>query len=83
MLLLSGNTEGKAYIFDCQYSTLCRQVVTDDEGRAQEFDFLTDNARVKVMSTADEDDDTSYGIDSIGILKMIIGDVSTLFKPSL
>ncbi len=63
---ISGNTEGKAYIFDCKYSTLCRQVVTDDEGRVQEFDFLTDNARVQVMSTADDEDDTSYGIDSIG-----------------
>ena len=35
---------GKAYIFDCRYSTLCRQVVTDDEGRVQEFDFGTEQA---------------------------------------
>ena len=39
-------TNGKAYIFDCRYSTLCRQIVTDDEGRIQEFDFETDDALV-------------------------------------
>ena len=24
-------TNGKAYIFDCRYSTLCRQIVTDGQ----------------------------------------------------
>lgn len=39
-------TNGKAYIFDCRYSTLCRQIVTDEEGRVQEFDFESDRPRV-------------------------------------
>ena len=43
-------TNGKAYIFDCRYSTLCRQIVTDDEGRIQEFDFKTDDALVTLKA---------------------------------
>ena len=55
-------TNGKAYIFDCRYSTLCRQIVTDDEGRIQEFDFKTDNALVTLKA---EDMDPELGIDSV------------------
>ena len=44
-------TNGKAYIFDCHYSTLCRQIVTDAEGRIQEFDFKTDDALVKFLDS--------------------------------
>ena len=44
----SDATDGKAYIFDCRYSTLCRQIITDDEGRIQEFDFKTDDAIVSL-----------------------------------
>ena len=39
---------GKAYIFKCPYSTLCRQVVTDDEGRVAEFPFDSNYADVKL-----------------------------------
>ena len=39
-------TNGKAYIFDCRYSTLCRQIVTDEDGRVQEFDFDSDRPKV-------------------------------------
>ena len=35
--LVVGN--GEALIYDCPYSTLCRQVVTDSEGRILEFDL--------------------------------------------
>ena len=31
--------EGEAYIYDCPYNALCRQVVTDAEGRIVEFDL--------------------------------------------
>ena len=55
-------SNGKAYVFDCRYSTLCRQIVTDDQGRVQEFDFNTDNALVSVMA---EDMDPEVGIDSV------------------
>lgn len=40
--------KGKAYVFNCPYSTLCRQVVTDDEGRVAEFPFDSNFADVKV-----------------------------------
>ena len=35
--LVVGN--GEALIYDCPYSTLCRQVVTDSEGRILKFDL--------------------------------------------
>ena len=41
---------GKAYIIDCKYSTLCRQVVIDDEGRVAEFNFETISGKVKCAS---------------------------------
>lgn len=41
-------SHGQAYIFNCTYSTLCRQVVTDAEGRVAEFDFGTNSAQVTV-----------------------------------
>ena len=31
--------KGEAYIYNCPYSSLCRQVVIDDEGRVMNFDF--------------------------------------------
>ena len=30
---------GKAFMFNCKMSTLCRQVVTDEQGRLMEFDL--------------------------------------------
>ena len=39
---------GQAYVFSCPYSSLCRQVVTDQQGRVAEFDFMDSDARVKV-----------------------------------
>ena len=38
---------GQAYVINCTYSTLCRQVVIDDEGRVAEFDFETNSGKVK------------------------------------
>ena len=55
-------TNGKAYIFDCRYSTLCRQIVTDDQGRIQEFDFKTDDALVSLKA---DNMDPELGIDSV------------------
>ena len=54
--------EGRAYIFNCKYSTLCRQVVTDDQGRIMEFDLDGERAKVELQSG---DEDTHLGIDSI------------------
>ena len=31
--------KGEAYIYHCPYSSLCRQVVIDEEGRAMIFGF--------------------------------------------
>ena len=46
---------GVAYIYNCPYSTLCRQVVTDEEGRVKEFDFDGANgARVKLNVSIDQ-----------------------------
>jgi laminin alpha 3/5 len=56
---------GKAYIFDCKLSTLCRQVVADEEGRVQEFDFASDKASVKLNYMSEDEDAASFGIDSI------------------
>jgi hypothetical protein len=36
--------EGRAYIFNCPYSSLCRQVVTDPQGRVAHFDFKGNSA---------------------------------------
>ena len=63
-------TNGKAYIFDCRYSTLCRQIVTDEEGRVQEFDFNTDTPKVVIGPKVKCDEDPNeckpeYGIDSV------------------
>ena len=30
---------GEAYIYNCPYSSLCRQVVIDAEGRVMNFNF--------------------------------------------
>lgn len=54
--------QGKAYIFDCRFSTLCRQVVTDAEGRVQSFDFPSDQALVTLKS---DDPNINIGIDSV------------------
>ena len=46
--------KGEAYIYNCPYSSLCRQVVIDDEGRVMNFDFKDmDNPiiEMKVIST--------------------------------
>ena len=59
----STKANGKAYVFDCRYSTLCRQIVTDDEGRVKNFNFTTDNAIVSVM--AEDEVDPEIGIDSV------------------
>ena len=39
---------GQAYVINCTYSTLCRQVVIDDEGRVAEFDFESNSGKVKL-----------------------------------
>ena len=39
---------GKAYVFNCPYSSLCRQVVTDNDGRVAEYEFDNGPAVVKV-----------------------------------
>jgi len=46
----SGNVvgDGEAYIYDCPYSTLCRQVVTDSEGRILEFDLNSPTSNVNI-----------------------------------
>ena len=42
--------KGEAYIYNCPYSSICRQVVIDDIGRIMEFDFDSmDNPRIEVM----------------------------------
>ncbi len=43
-----GAAAGSAYIFGCPYSSLCRQVVTDEQGRVAHFDFAGNEARVQV-----------------------------------
>ena len=59
---LSEEQNGMAYIFDCRYSTLCRQVITDEEGRVKEFDFETYQATVSLNG---EDIEPDIGIDSV------------------
>ena len=45
--------KGEAYIYNCPYSSLCRQVVIDDEGRTMEFDFKDmDNPTVELLVNA-------------------------------
>ena len=40
--------EGEAYIFDCPFSTLCRQVVTDSDGRVAVFDLADATSQVAI-----------------------------------
>ncbi len=54
--------KGQAYIFSCPYSSLCKQVVTDQEGKVAEFDFEGSDPRVLVTNG---DDDLTLGVDSI------------------
>ena len=71
IFILGEQTTGKAYIFDCRYSTLCRQVVTDEDGRVQEFDFESDSGSVTLKSlpvdceSGDCAESPQYGIDSV------------------
>ena len=41
--------EGEAYIYDCPYNSLCRQVVTDNEGRIVEFDLDGPTSMVNIV----------------------------------
>ena len=56
--------QGQAYIFDCKYSTLCRQVVTDSEGRIKEFDFPNQAGEV-TLKAGPENEEMNIGIDSV------------------
>ena len=38
-LYVSVTQNGEAYIYNCPYSSLCRQVVIDEEGRVKSFNF--------------------------------------------
>ena len=40
--------QGRAYVFNCPFSTLCRQVVTDPQGRVAHFDFKSDSGEVHI-----------------------------------
>ena len=45
-------TPGEAYIYDCPYSSVCRQVVTDPEGRVSVFDLPRRDTTVSVRALA-------------------------------
>ena len=59
--------EGQAYIYDCPYSTLCRQVVTDADGRVVEFDVSTGTTNVKVNG---RDPEMKVAIDRIVLVPL-------------
>lgn len=44
----SQSPSGQAYIFNCPYSRLCRQVVIGPDGKVAEFDFNTNPGLVKL-----------------------------------
>ena len=46
--------EGEAFIYDCPYNSLCRQVVTDAEGRILEFDLSGPNSIVNINEKTGE-----------------------------
>jgi len=57
---------GRAYIFDCPYSNLCRQVVTDADGRVAEFDIDGDDyTRVSLKKAYDDAPELQLAVDSI------------------
>ena len=39
--------EGKAHLFKCKMTTLCRQVVTDEQGRLMMFDLGSDGGKIR------------------------------------
>ena len=46
--------EGEAFIYNCPYNSLCRQVVTDVEGRIVEFDLSGPNSIVTIEEKTGE-----------------------------
>ncbi|TRY60964.1 hypothetical protein TCAL_05712 [Tigriopus californicus] len=53
---------GQAYIFNCPYSRLCRQVVIGPDGKVAEFDFDTNPGLVKLSN---KDDVLNLAVDSV------------------
>ena len=41
--------EGKAHLFKCKMTTLCRQVVTDEQGRLMVFDLGPDGGKIRAQ----------------------------------
>ena len=41
-------------MYDCPYTELCRQVVTDSEGRIREFDLTGPNSMVNIKEKTGE-----------------------------
>ena len=58
-------TPGEAYIYDCPYSQVCRQVVTDPEGRIAIFDLPRKETGISVRALAP---DTNVAIDKIYLI---------------
>ena len=46
--------EGEAFIYDCPYNSLCRQVVTDSEGRVLEFDLSAPTSVINIQEKTGE-----------------------------
>ena len=58
---------GEVYIYDCPYNTVCRQVVTDPEGRISTFILPRRDATVSVRALAP---DTDVAIDKIYLIPL-------------
>jgi laminin alpha 3/5 len=62
-----GEGAGEAYIFDCPYTTLCRQVVTDPQGRLVEFDLTAPSTTIAIRAMTP---DTNVAIDRIVLIPL-------------
>ena len=62
-----GEGFGEVYIFNCPYTTMCRQVVTDPEGRIVEFDLTAPSTTIAVRATTP---DTNVAIDRVVLIPL-------------